>query len=506
MQLRKHTGKYNLKTMHYIQATDRSEIKLFAEVENWVSHHNPIRLIDLIVEKTICSNPDEFIWKGESNTGRKSYSPATLLKLLLYGYLNKIASSRRMEAETYRNIELLWLLGELHPDHWTICQYRRNNEKHIRFVTIEFRKFLITEGYIDGKVVATDGSKFKAYASKDMLSLKNIEKRLDKVNEKLDEYLQEIKKADSIEELTEEFADNFEGVDINKELIGKIADLQEQVSKLESQKSQLENAGKTYLAPNDPDANLMKSRDGKIPAYNIQTVIDKKNRMIATSELTTNSNDIEELKTNLDNLAQQLDIIPQTIEADTGYSNMQQIKEIEENTETKCFIPLPKNHKREEDKKAEIEFTYDEENDEYHCSQGNTLKLKSKNVKQRNKFYNVYQCTQCDDCPLRAKCTKSKKGRIYKRNINQKWIESYKKRMREEYSKQKIAERKTIVEHPFGTIKWMMGKFHFLLTRKEKVQIEIDLYSTAYNFKRLINIDTMSLLLQKAENYAWKRI
>lgn len=491
--------------MHYIQATDRAEIKLFPEVENWVGQNNPIRLIDLIVDKTICSNPDEFIWKGESHTGRKSYSPATMLKLLLYGYLNKIASSRRMESETYRNLELMWLLGELHPDHWTICEYRRNNEKHVRFITIEFRKFLKAEGYIDGKDVATDGSKFKAYASKDMLSLKNIEKRLEKVNEKLDEYLEEVKKADTIEVLTKEFADNFDGIDINKALIDKIADLQEQVSKLESQKRQLESSGKNYLAPNDPDANLMRGRDGKMPAYNVQTVVDKKHRMIATSEVSTEPNDIGELQNNLDDLAGQLDIVPETAEADTGYFNTNQIKEIEENTKTKCYIPSPKNSKKEEDKKTGIEFTYDKENDEYKCSQGKTLKLKHKNHKHRNQIYNVYQSKDCNDCPLKEKCTTSKIGRIIKRNINQDWIDSFKERMQEEKSKQKIHERKTIVEHPFGTLKWMMGKFHFLLTRKKRVQIEIDLYATAYNLKRLLNIDTIELLMQKVDNHAWER-
>ena len=148
--------------MHYIQGTNRAEIKLFPEVENWVSKNNPVRLIDLIIEKTVISNPDEFIWKGRSGTGRKSYSPATMLKLFLYGYLNRIASSRRLEAETYRNLELMWLLGDLQPDHWTINEYRKDNKEQIRFVTISFRKFLKAEGYIDGKEVATDGSKFKA--------------------------------------------------------------------------------------------------------------------------------------------------------------------------------------------------------------------------------------------------------------------------------------------------------------------------------------------------------
>jgi len=154
--------------MHYIQGTNKAEIILFPEVENWVSKNNPVRLIDLIVDKIVLSNPEKTIWKGQSNTGRKSFSPATMLKLFLYGYLNKVPGSRRMEAETYRNIELMWLLGELHPDHWTICEYRRENKEQIRFVTLEFRRFLKSEGYIDGKDVATDGSKFKANASKEL--------------------------------------------------------------------------------------------------------------------------------------------------------------------------------------------------------------------------------------------------------------------------------------------------------------------------------------------------
>ncbi len=491
--------------MHYIQGTNRAEIILFPEVENWVSKNNPVRLIDLIIEKTVLSNPAEFIWKGISDIGRKSYSPATMLKLFLYGYLNRVASSRRMETETYRNIELMWLLGDLHPDHWTINEYRKTNKKQIRFVTIEFRRFLKAEGYIDGKVVATDGSKFKAYAAKEMLSFKNIEKRLEKINEKLDEYLEEFKTTDTIDGLIEEFADNFEGAEINTALIDKIADLQEQVSQLESQKIQLENAGKNFFALNDPDANLMRSRDGKIPAYNGQTVVDKKNRMIATAEITTEANDTNELKNNLDDLIEQLDIVPETVEADKGYANTKEIKEIEENSNTKCYVPIPENKKEKDDKTNGITFSYDEENDEYECSQGKKLKLRQKNKKKRNNFYDVYQCNDCTECPLKVKCTKSKKGRMIHRNKNQDWIDKYKKRMESTKAKEKNKERKTIVEHPFGTIKWIMGKLHFLLTGKEKVQIEFDLYATVYNFKRLINIDNMELLLQKAENYAWKR-
>jgi len=491
--------------MHYIQGTNRSEIKLFSEVENWVDINNPVRLIDLIINKIVLSNPKEFIWKGQSKTGRKSYSPITMLKLFLYGYLNKIPSSRRLEAETYRNVELMWLIKELHPDHWTICEYRRENKEHIRFVTIEFRKFLKTEGYIEGKEVATDGSKFKAYAAKEMLSLKNIKKRLERLNAKLEEYLEEFKYADTIDELTEEFADNFEGSEINKVLIDKIADLQEQVSKLIFQKEQLENTEKDYLAPNDPDANLMKSRDGWIPGYNGQTVIDKKNKMIAIAEITTQANDINELKKNIDNLKEQLNIEPEIIEADKGYANINEIKEIEDNSKTKCYIPLPENKKKKDDKKNGISFIYNKKNDEYECSQGKTLKLKQRNKKKRKSFYNIYQCEDCENCPLKPKCTKSKKGRIIHRNNNQDWSDKYKERIKGTQALTKNKERKTIVEHPFGTIKWIMGKLHFILTGKDKVQTEFNLYTTVYNFKRLINIDNMELLLKKAENYDWER-
>ena len=250
--------------MHYKAPKSRNQIILFPEVDNWVSADNPVRLFDLFVDKLVGSQPEKFIWKGKSSVGCTSYSPATMLKLLLYGYLNKIAGSRCLENETYRNIEMIWLLGDLHPDHWTICSYRRENKEQIRYMTIEFRKFLKAEGYIDGKTTATDGSKFKAYASRNMLSMETIEKRLKSLDEKLEEYLSEFGKVDTIEELKTELLDGEEAENINSALIEKIVNLQEQIAKLETQKEQLENSEKNYLAPNDPDANLMKSTDGKI--------------------------------------------------------------------------------------------------------------------------------------------------------------------------------------------------------------------------------------------------
>ena len=490
--------------MHYKNPKNRNEILLHPHVDNWVGKDNPIRLVDLIVDKVVLSNPDKFLWKGQTKVGCKSYAPATMLKLLLYGYLNKLPGSRCLERETYRNIELMWLLGELHPDHWTICEYRRENKEQIRFVTIEFRNFLKSENYIGCKRVAFDGSKFKAYAAREILSIKNIEKRLDDLDKTLDEYFDEFQKNDAIEELKDEIESLDSKKEINTALINKIVDLQKEIETLKLQKIQLEKTGKNYLAPNDSDANLMKSRDGKIPAYNGQIGVDAKNKMIVLGEISTSPTDIHLLKENTDNLKEQLDIEPDEIDADKGYGNLADIQNIEESSNTKCFIPLQENKSKKKDKENKIEFKYDPENDQYVCPEGKSLKLKQKNLKHRQQTCNVYHCKDCLGCPIREKCTESKKGRFIKRNINQQWVDKYKERMLKPKSKEKIKERKELVEHPFGSIKWMMGKLCFLLTSKEKVQIEFDLYTTVYNFKRLINIDNMELLLQKAENYAWK--
>ena len=171
--------------MHFKEPRSKDEIMIFQSYDEWISKTNPVRLLDLLVDKIINANPEKFTWKGESTIGCKSYSPSIMLKLLLYGYLNNLPGSRRLERESYRNIELIWLLGELHPDHWTICSYRRENKEQIRFASLEFKKFLKSEGYIDGKTVAIDGSKFKAYTSREMLTVKSIERRLTKINEKV---------------------------------------------------------------------------------------------------------------------------------------------------------------------------------------------------------------------------------------------------------------------------------------------------------------------------------
>jgi transposase len=490
--------------MHYISPADRHQLSLSNHMDEWVSLDNPVRFIDLLVEKLVSSNPEQFGSKGQDQIGRKAYQPATMQKLYLYGYLNGICSSRKLEQECSRNIELMWLLGNLHPDHKTISDYRKDNKEAIHFVCISFRKFLKEKEYIDGKKVAYDGTKLKANASQETITREWVEKRLIKLDEYLNKYLDQLQKNDIVDDLEEQLSQIADNLGVETALLQKIADLQQQVEQLQQHKAFMDAHDLNCYAPADPDARLMKTRNGFLPAYNMQSGVDDKNKMIIYAQLTEKGSDIDELKPNVDQTKDQLEITPQIIEADKGYANLDQIKAIEEKDEHPiCAVPLQKGKQEKKDAKASIRFEYDEQNDCIICSEGRKLALKDKNKKKRNQKYFVYQ-GDCEGCAKRNQCTKSAKGRIVHRNHQQIWIDSYKNRIKTQEFKMLIKERKTIVEHPFGTIKSWMGKFPLRLRGKEKVQAEIDIFTTAYNIKRLISLENMENLLNMASNFPWK--
>jgi transposase len=484
--------------MHYKEPKSRNELLLYPNIDLWVNQDNPVRLIDLVIEKFVKENPTKCSWGGHSDKGCTSYSPSTMLKLLLYCYFNWIPGSRRMENETYRNIEVIWLLGDLKPDHWTICKFRRENKGLIRLVAIEFRKFLMDSGYIEGKTLVFDGSKMKAYAGRDVYSEKKLRSRIENIEQTLEKYLDNVEETDELEDRLEQ--ESYDKDDLKK----KIKKLEDEKDKLEGFKKQLKESGKRYLSPTDPDANLMKSRDGKMACYNVQTGVDAKHHMIAMAEVSTDECDINLIKTDFKNITEQLGFTPKEIEADKGYGNVDQIKEIQETTGTTCYIPMQEPPTKKQDRENGIEFIYNTDNDTFTCPNNKTLKLFSRNFKQDDQTYNIYKCHNCIGCPIKNKCTKSRTGRAIKVNVNHEWIDNYREWIGKMENIEKVKQRKTIVEHPFGTIKLMMGKFCFLLRKRHKVQIEVDLYATAYNLKRLINIENMDYLLQKVRKYNWK--
>ncbi|MDP3831187.1 MAG: IS1182 family transposase [Ignavibacteriaceae bacterium] len=490
--------------MKYIESADRQQYQLMSSLDDSVAIDHPVRIIDKIVDSIVLGNPERFEKARETEAGRPKYHDSIMVKLYLYGYFNGISSSRKLEVETHRNKEVIWLIGSLTPDHWTISNYRKDNGENIKFVTKKFREFLKDSGYIKLKTVAIDGSKVKAYTSRDMLSVEKIETKLKGIDKKIEEYLLKIAESDRRDEVIDEIEGD--GIEPNNtKYLDKIIELQSQVEQLQKQKEILEKEGRKYISASDADARLMKSRDGKIPAYNVQIAVDTAHKMIADSEVVTEETDSRMLPVMVESIKEELGEAPEEVIADKGYSSLDLIEAVEKKESTNGGgINIYASQEKSIRDKEEIKFEYDAEKDEYTCSAGKRLVLFTKNKQRGNSLANIYRGIECEGCPLRSKCTKSKKGRMFQRYINQQWRDEYKKKMLSELGKTKTAIRKTIVEHPFGTIKYLMGKIPLLLRGLKKVTTEVNLYVTVYNLKRLVNIDPFEHLMMKIENYKWE--
>jgi transposase len=479
------------KDMSFIKKIPREQLMLPISIDEYVSSDNLVRFIDAFVDKVIAAMPETLSTKSKSVDGRPSYSPNCLCKLLIYGYFTSISSSRKLENETKRNLEVMWLMNNLHPDHWTISDFRKENKELIKSTTISFRKFLKDSGYIKGKSVSTDGSKIKAYASRNTISLKLIDKKLEHAEKEIERYLSQLSEQDAIENEQEEM------LATSQILENKITYLEKQIEELQSQKKLLEILGRESLAPADPQAKVMKTKDGFLPAYNVQSTVDNDSHFIMTCEATNYPNDFHSLEENAHTLKEQLDMVPQEYIADSGYANEEQIQSLEKQ-KIECIVSFPG---EPESKKVQrdngVTFTYDQKADCFNCSQGKTLLLVEKNCKRKNHFYNRYQCKECNECPIKQYCTTSKTGRIIYRRLNGEWLNAYKEKSKTKEFKKKFKKRKCVVEHPFGTMKYYMGQIPILLRGKEKVQVEIDLYATGYNLIRLKNVETVPVLLEK---------
>ena len=484
--------------MSFISPIPREQLMLPSSIEDYVSSDHIVRFIDAFVDKVVNAYPELLSTKGNSIEGRPSYSPNCLCKLLIYGYFNSVSSSRKLEQETKRNLEAIWLMNNLTPDHWTISDFRKEHKELIKRITIDFRKFLKDCGYIKGKSISGDGTKIKAYASRDALSLKQIDKKLLHAEKEIERYLAQLNENDAIENEHEDL------LTMSEELKNTVSFLQNQVEELQSQKETLEAAGLEWLSPTDPDARLMKSKGAYMPAYNIQSTVDNDTHFMTTCDVTNYPHDYYSLEENATTLKEQLGIVPEIYLSDGGYANEEQIQSLEKKG-IECIVPFEKkNESKQIEQENGIFFTYNQKDDCFICSQGKALLLVQKNQKRRGHFFNKYQGKQCGQCPVRTLCTKSKKGRMIQKRVDGEWLKAYKEKEKTEEFKEKFKQRKCVVEHPFGTMKYLMGQIPILLRGKEKVQVEMDLYATAYNLIRLKNTETIPNLLEKLEK--WKPI
>ena len=488
--------------MNYRELSPRSQGFLFNNIEDWVSEDNPVRLIDLLIDKLYQSDPEKFKSnKSTSNDtgGRKAYPPYLFAKLYLYGYLNRINSSRRLEAECHRNIEVMWLMNNERPDFKTISNFRKDHGETIRWCSRSFKNFLRETGYIKNEKVAYDGCKIKAYAAKEGYTMDGIVRRMSNLEKELEKYLTLLEKTDGEEDLTQE------AVQRENTLMERISSLEEQLRHLEEYKLRMESESRTSYFPNDPQAVLLKGRYGSYPGYNIQAGMDAANHMVVSAEVTNHANDWNELSANVESSTQETGSAPQIVLADKGYANISEIESVQ-NLEgvSQVVVPLQESEQQKKDRLNHLHFTYDKENDQVTCPKGKAMALKKADyVNRHGNHFRKYMAkkTHCDKCPLKDICNNSSKtGRSYYISHNS-FLESYKEQNLTKEFRRLQAERKNIVEHLFGTFRMWMGKIPLLLKGCLKVQTEIDIYATAYNIRRLINLESVTAMLEKLKNY-----
>jgi transposase len=453
------------------------------KLDDLVQENHYVRLIDVFVDYFMQENQESFLLKGNQLIGRKAYAPASLLKLYIYSYLNSISSSRKIEKECIRNIEVIWLMGNLKPDHKTISDFRRENTEGINQVFLGLIKLLKDSGYVKGKTISIDGTKVKANAAMS-IDLGNISKRLENAEEQLAKYMQHIEMADNMEEELEAIRQEKE------QLAEEILKLKETITELKREKEALEKQGAKRISPTDPECRIMKGRQGKHFCYNIQAVVDAENKMIANIAVLSEENDKGQLQPMVEKVEKETGIRPEEVLADAGYYVINQLEYLEKEKNVNCFVAINYNQEQTKKQKLGIEFIYNPEQNIYQCSYNGILRPKNglKKDSRRGTLAQRYVGINCNDCEIKPDCTDSSARNIY-RFINQQWRNEYETKMNSGLGKSKLLLRKTLSEHPFGTIKYWMGHIPLKTRGRKKVRAEINLYAIGYNLKRLLNIE-----------------
>ena len=447
-----------------------NEVIMYNTLADWVSEDSEVVIINNFVERFV-KEEQPYYSKGQSNIGLLPYGMRPLLKLFIYGYLNRIQSSRRLAAECCRNIEVIYLMGNLRPAYHTIADFRKDNADLISNLVFSLRRYLQQEGFIKGESVSIDGTKVKALANRTITQV--LERDIEKVKKSISDYL---------------LAINSNDTECDKK--------DETISYLESKVAHLENQLQ-HVKANDPiegynlydkDCELMRFKDKQtLPAYNTQVAVDNESHMIVAADVTTQANDINQLKPMVEECQSSTGAAPKQVIADSGYYKFDAIDELQKNG-TACIISCRESPHREADVKAGLEFKYNPQEDLYICPQNKELPFRS--IKQkRGRNYRTYQAkaSDCRECKLYGICTEAKHGRSYWRSITTKEESGFRREMQTPEAIALIKARKGYIENVFGTIKTWMGKLPLLLRGKEKAQTEINLYVVCYNLKRFMN-------------------
>lgn len=479
--------------MSYINGTEPDQHFLFpSTLDEYIDEGNPVRAIAAFIG-TLDFTALEFVRARAAQTGRPGYDPRQLLGLYIWGHLNRVRTSRKLERECERNLEAIWLLRNLRPDFKTIADFRKDNGEPLKQVVVQFRLWCLVEGLYGREVVAIDGSKFKAQNNSERnFTQKKLAKVIKREQERVEKYLQELDEGDAEEEGSAE-----QPALSAEELREKLKRLQEKLGGHEKLLAQMKEKKLSQVSLSDAEARLMKTSKGSAVSYNVQTVVDSKHKLIVAYEVTNEGNDLGQLANMSQQGRQALGVEQLTVLSDGGYFEGEQIKECETAGIT-TYLPVPQSGAASSRGLfPATQFTYDAAGDLYVCPQGAQLTFQGKTKRRHHKEYRRYRTTACGACPLRAQCTKAKWGRELRRWVHEDVVERLKERIRAHPEQLKL--RKQLAEHPFGTIKLAMDQGYFLLKGIMKVTTEFSLTVLSYNFKRVLNICGVAHLIS-----SWK--
>jgi transposase len=462
--------------MDFIQGSAREQILLLPEsIDDFILPENPVRFIEAFVDSLTLT---KLGFKSLPDTGRPPYNPADLLKLYLYGYVNSIRSSRRLEGECRRNLEVLWLLRKLSPDFKTIADFRKDNGEAIRSVCRRFTLVCREQDLFGGDLVAIDGTKIKAVnANWKNLSHRRIRKYLADIDEKISQYFKDLEFYDNQE------ASTHKTVTV-KELKEKIKNLHKDRQYFERKREELDKTPDGQISLTDPDARSMLSNGVTDVSYNCQTAVDEKHHLIIDHEVVNHPTDQNELYPLATRAKETLQVDSLEVVVDMGYYHGDHIKKCEDDHIT-VYAEKPEtsaNQKRGLFHKDL--FIYDNNKDSYTCPAGQVLHFRSM-LDEGGRLTRYYVTAACRRCPLKAKCTRGEQRRVSR------WVhEDVLDRMRQRVRKnpEMMKKRRCIVEHPFGTIKRWMNQGFFLMKGLPKVKTEFSLSVFSYNLKRAIKV------------------
>ena len=464
----------------FVEGEDRSQSTLFPErLDDYVGEANPVRVVDVFVDELDLGGLG-FSRVEPLATGRPGYHPSALLKLYIYGYLNRVQSSRRLESEAGRNVEVMWLTGRLVPDHKTIANFRKDNGKAIRKVCAQFVGLCRQLNLFADASVAIDGSKFKAVNTRDKnFTRGKVKRRMDQIEESVGRYLHQLDSADRQEPSRARTM-------TTERLNSKIETLKDEMRRLQKLEALMLATPGQQISLTDPDARSMATsgRGSGMVAYNVQSAVDTTHHLIVAHEVTNSGSDRSQLSTMAKQAKTALKTDKLDVVADRGYFKSEEILACDKANIT---VTLPKPQTSNNKAKGlfvKPDFVYLADEDVYRCPVGQYLKYRFTR-EERGLMLRRYWSSVCQDCAIKDQCTPSKQRKVT-RWEHEHVLEAVQQRLDEH--PERMRQRRETVEHPFGTIKCWMGYTHFQMKTLKRVGTEMALHVLAYNLKRVINI------------------